>query len=239
MSSSYKLYKSNYSNDDNQYYAKVQHHEVMTEEDIIDMMMLNGSPFSKADTQAIINKYHDTINIAARNGRQVVTRNVRYSFTIKGVFNGPQDQLDSHRHQIVANVLPGPDFKEAVENGVPIAKEAAYKKRPELDGCVNLHKGASDAELSPGHNARIIGNQLRFDQDDPLQGLFIVPVDDNGITHHSQAVRVEEFARIAPKEITFRVPDTLSPGLYKLEVRAKYRRSSLRTGQLETVLTVR
>lgn len=239
MSSSYKLYKSNYSNGDNQYYAKVQHHEVMTEEDIIDMMMLNGSPFSKADTQAIINKYHDTINTAARNGRQVVTRNVRYSFTIKGVFNGPQDQLDSHRHQIVANVLPGPDFKEAVENGVSITKEATYKKRPELAGYANLLKGASDAELSPGHNASLQGNQLRFDQDDPAQGLFIVPVDANGITNHSQAVPVEEFARIVPKEITFRVPDNLSPGLYKLEVRARYRQSSLRTGQLETVLTVR
>ncbi|MCB9103328.1 MAG: hypothetical protein H6633_03670 [Anaerolineales bacterium] len=119
MSSSYKLYKSNYSNDDNQYYAKVQHHEVMTEEDIIDMMMLNGSPFSKADTQAIINKYHDTINIAARNGRQVVTRNVRYSFTIKGVFNGPQDQLDTHRHQIVANVLPVPISKKRLKTASP------------------------------------------------------------------------------------------------------------------------
>ena len=238
MSSSYKLYKSNYSNGDDQYYAKVQHHEVMTEEDIVNMMMLNGSPFSKADTQAVIDKYHDTINIAAGNGWQIVTRNVRYSFTIKGVFNSPQDQFDPSRHQITATVQPGSDFKQAVENGIPIEKKATYKKRPEVDGYVNLYKGASDAELSPSHNARIYGHHLRFDQDDPDQGLFILPVDGNGITNDNQAVQVEEFTRIAPKEITFRVPDDLNPGHYKLEVRAKYRKSSLRTGELEDVLTV-
>ncbi|MCB0208235.1 MAG: DUF4469 domain-containing protein, partial [Anaerolineae bacterium] len=138
-----------------------------------------------------------------------------------------------------ANVLPGPDFKEAVENGVAITKEATYKKGPQLDGYVNLYKGASDAELSPSHNGHIYGNALRFDQADPEQGLFIVPVDDSGLANNSQAIAVEEFARIAPQKITFRVPDNVSPGRYKLEVRAKYRKSSLRTGQLENVLVVR
>ena len=98
--------------------------------------------------------------------------------------------------------------------------------------------GSPDTELAPGHNARILGNRLRFDLADPEQGLFIVPVDDSGLANNSQAIAVEEFARIAPQKITFRVPDTLSPGLYKLEVRAKYGKSGLRTGELEDVLTV-
>ena len=98
--------------------------------------------------------------------------------------------------------------------------------------------GSPDTELAPGHNARILGNRLRFDLADPEQGLFIVPVDAAGLLNPGEAVKVEEFTRVTPKEITFRVPDTLSPGLYKLEVRAKYGKSGLRTDELEDVLTV-
>ena len=98
--------------------------------------------------------------------------------------------------------------------------------------------GSPDTELAPGHNARILGNRLRFDLADPEQGLLIVPVDAVGLLNPGEAVKVEEFTRVTPKEITFRTPDTLSPGLYKLEVRAKYGKSGLRTGELEDVLTV-
>lgn len=238
MTAFYKLYKTGFSNGSNKYHAKVQYNQVMTEEDIIDLMMLNGSPFSKSDTQAVIEKYFDTINVAAQNGWQVVTRNALYGFTIKGVFTGPQDQLDPSRHQIVANVQAGQDFRKAVDQGVPIEKEVNYKKRPDLDGYLNLYNGAPDTELSPSHNGRIFGNRLRFDLDDPQQGLFIIPVDDNGVDNPGEAVRVEEFTRITPKELTFRVPDNLTPGLYKLEVRAKYGKSGLRTGELEDVLAV-
>ena len=238
MKSTYKLYKTGYSNGDKKYHAKVQHHQVVTDDDILDMMMVNGSPFTRSDTEAVINKYHDAINYAARNGAQVVTRSARYGFTIKGVFNGPQDQFDRSRHQIVANVQPGSEFKEIVEGGVTVEKEANHKKQPELDVYVNLYHGSPDTELTPGHNARILGNRLRFDLADPEQGLFIVPVDAVGLLNPGEAVKVEEFTRVTPKEITFRVPDTLSPGLYKLEVRAKYGKSGLRTGELEDVLTV-
>lgn len=238
MSAYYKLYKTNFSNGAKKYHAMVQYNQVMSEDDIIELMMLNGSPFSKADTQAVIERYYDIINVAASNGWQVVTRNARYGFTIKGVFDSPQDQFDPSRHQIVAHVAPGSDFKQAVDRGVTVEKEANYKKRPELDVYVNLYNGSPDTELSPSHTARIFGNHLRFDLDDEEQGLFIVPIDENGIINNSEAVRVEEFTRITPKELTFRVPDNLTSGSYKLEVRAKYGKSGLRTGELEEVLTV-
>ncbi|MCB9105815.1 MAG: DUF4469 domain-containing protein [Anaerolineales bacterium] len=238
MSASYKICKTNFNSGDKKYHASVQYNEVMTDDDIIDMMMVNGSPITRADTQAVISKYHDTINLAASNGWQVVTRSARYGFTIKGVFTGPQDQFDRSRHKVVPLVQAGSGFKEVVESGIPMEKEATYKKQPELDVYVNLYNGSPDSELTPGHNARILGNRLRFDPADPEQGLFVVPIDAAGLLNLAEAVRVEEFTRVTPKEITFRVPDNLSPGLYKLRVQAKYGKSGLRTGELEDVLTV-
>ena len=124
MSAEYQINKTGFSNGAENYHASVHYNEVMDDDDIIDMMMLNGSPFTRADTQAIINKYHETINMAARNGWQVNTRNVRYGVTIKGIFTGPQDRFDNSRHKIVPNVQAGSDFKEALQNGIPLAKKA-------------------------------------------------------------------------------------------------------------------
>ncbi|MCB0166086.1 MAG: DUF4469 domain-containing protein [Anaerolineae bacterium] len=238
MSAEYQINKTGFSDDAENYHASVHYNEVMDEDDIIDMMMLNGSPFTRADTQAIINKYHETINIAARNGWQVNTRNVRYGVTIKGVFTGPQDRFDSSRHKIVPHVQPGLGYKEALQNGVTLAKKTSYKKRPELNEYANLYSGGSRSELTPGHNARLLGSRLNFDPTDADQGLFIVPVDAAGLLNMSGAVKVEEFTDITPKVLTFRVPDGLSPGFYTLEVRAKIGKSGLRVGRLEAVLTV-
>ena len=83
-----------------------------------------------------------------------------------------------------------------------------------------------------------MGSLLNFDPTDAEQGLFIIPVDLEGLLNMSQAVKVEELTDITPKVLTFRVPDSLSSGFYMLEVRAKYGKSGLRTGKLEKVLQV-
>ena len=236
MTANYKLYKNN-CNGSKKYHAKIQYNQVMTEEDIVDEM-LKDSSFSKDITQAILARYHDIINDAARKGKQVVTRSARYGFSIKGDFDGPHDQFDASRHQVVANVQPGSDFKEVISCGVSLQKGEACKKLPELDVYSNIYNGLSDMELLPGYKARIFGNQLQFDGNDADQGLFIVPLDAAGTLNLNEAVKVEKFLRVTSKEITFCVPHNLLPGSYKLEVRVKYGESNLHIGELEEVLTV-
>ncbi|MCB0196020.1 MAG: DUF4469 domain-containing protein [Anaerolineae bacterium] len=238
MSATYTIHKTGYSNGEEKYHASVHYNQVMNEDDVIDLMLLNGSPFSRSDTQAILNKYYETINTAACNGWQVVTRNARYGVTIKGVFTGPHDKLDSRRHKVVPQVKPGLGFKKAVKKGVTMEKETTYKKQPELNEYINFYSSGSTAEMSPSHTARIVGNHLRFDPTDPEQGLFMIPVDATGVLQMQEAVKVEEFTDITPKMLTFRVSDTLTPGFYALEVRTKYGKSSLRSGRLDDVLQV-
>ncbi|MCB0196985.1 MAG: DUF4469 domain-containing protein [Anaerolineae bacterium] len=242
MSAFYKLGKPRSNGNSKSYRAGVQYTKVLTEEDIIDMMILEGSPCSKADTQAILEKYYTMINRAACNGWQVVTRNARYGFAIKGDFYSPHDEFDPKRHQIVARIQPGSDYKETVETGVNVKKLTNAKKRPDLDVYANLSVEAQDTELTPGRMACLFGHHLRFDPRDAEQGLFIVPHDDDAITAGSeQDVRVDEVVNITLRELTFIVPNHLQPGNYKLQVRAKYGKngkSVLRSGELHDILTV-
>jgi hypothetical protein len=49
---------------------------------------------------------------------------------------------------------------------------------------------------------------------------------------------VEDYSRITKGEITFRVPDDLPPGDYKLEVRALFGKQDVRTGTYKHTLQV-
>jgi hypothetical protein len=80
--------------------------------------------------------------------------------------------------------------------------------------------------------AQVTGHRLKFDPDDPEQGIFLIPAK-NG-----KAIRINETARNKGRELIFMVPSDLPVGLYVLEVRTIFGRHSLRTGRLEEKLIV-
>jgi hypothetical protein len=49
---------------------------------------------------------------------------------------------------------------------------------------------------------------------------------------------VDHYSRVTRSEIIFRVPDDLSPGDYKLEVRALFGKADVRTGTYKQILQV-
>ncbi len=75
------------------------------------------------------------------------------------------------------------------------------------------------------------GNHLKFDKNDPEQGLFLI--DSKGKVH-----RVERFTDIEPKELTFRVPKTLTKDTCQVEVRTALATKELRVGKLPKPVTV-
>jgi hypothetical protein len=51
-------------------------------------------------------------------------------------------------------------------------------------------------------------------------------------------IRVEDVAQLTNRELIFRVPDDLAAGHYKVEVRCRFGKNSLRIGRLEEELMV-
>ncbi len=75
------------------------------------------------------------------------------------------------------------------------------------------------------------GLLLKYDPDDPAQGVFVVSEATR------EAVRVEVAAQVLPASVIFQVPDGLAPGAYRMEVRARFG-PDLRTGRLQAGLRV-
>ncbi len=96
--------------------------------------------------------------------------------------------------------------------------------------CLNLETDVNNTLTLDG-NARIRGNHLKFDKNDPEQGLFLI--DSKG-----KAQRVDRFTDIEPKELTFRVPKTLAKDTYQVEVRTALATKELRVGKLPKPVVV-
>jgi hypothetical protein len=87
--------------------------------------------------------------------------------------------------------------------------------------------------------AQVTGHRLKFDSDDPEQGIFLIPARKGDyLTSTGQATRLDDVARNTGRELIFLVPSALPVGLYHLEVRALFGRHSLRAGRLEAELIV-
>jgi hypothetical protein len=239
MPANYKLSKNNFNNEEDTYRALVKHVETLSQEDILDEMEWRSSSLTKADMLAFIEDHDRAILRALLKGKRVTTELVEYKLSVKGNFIDDEDQFDPARHKIVPKVLPGPALRREVSKVVQIEKQRPVKRQPSVDKFINMYNGQANTTLSPTHTARIVGSQLRFDPADPEQGLFLVPqTNGSGLLSDPTPIQVEEISRMTSGEIIFRVPDNLASGGYKLEVRARFGQSNIRTGAYEEVLTV-
>jgi hypothetical protein len=236
---SYKLVKYSLAEGTGKYRAIVKHTETLTQEDLLDEMEWHSSTLTKADMLAFLEDHERTIIRALRKGKCIVTNLVHYKLTIKGNFDSEEDRLDFNRNEITATVSVGPVLRREITNDIPIEKQRSVKPRPRLDIYINTHKSDPNTVLTPTYMGRILGDQLRFEIDDPEEGLFLIrQTDGNSLIINPEAIRVEDISRLTTGEIIFRVPDDLLPGEYKLEVRARYGQNDIRAGELDELLMV-
>jgi hypothetical protein len=86
--------------------------------------------------------------------------------------------------------------------------------------------------LTPGGVASLTGMRLKFRQDDPKQGIFLL---DSAKTEY----RVERLLSQTGTAVVFLLPAALAPGEYTLEVRMLFpNNKNLKTGKLAEKLTV-
>ena len=151
--------------------------------------------------------------------------------SIRGNFEDANDTFDPERHEVVIRANPGVELKEQVAaRKVVVEKVESTQPRPNPVQCKSLSNGREPNELVPGKLAQVTGRRLKFDPTDPAQGVFLL--------NDGAAIRVEPDGKIANKELVFQVPATLTPGAYRLEVRAVFGKADLRSGRLPAAVTV-
>jgi hypothetical protein len=230
MSVRYALYENPLPTARGTYRALTQTRGTVGTPEIIERMVLRGSTVGRADMLGVLSLYQEVIESFISEGFRVATQHAVFSLAIQGTFASPTERFEPSRHRLVPVVNTTRALRQAVRRMPRPEKTEGRHGDPVLIEFLDVPTGEVNGTTAPGHLARVSGRRLRYQADDPQQGIFFIPEG------HRSGTRVRDVGFIQGGELVFNVPE-LSLGLYRLEVRAMIR-GRLRSGQLDDPLTV-
>jgi len=212
MSIKYYLRHNNLKKDTTEYRASVVHRDHISLERVINRMLEQGSTVTKADALSVLTNFQRVIEQYLEEGCTVKTPFANFSSSIKGSFSGVTDVFDNGRHKIVPVVNAGRELHAHYRQGIPTHKVEATINAPNLLTYKDIDSGKKDTIITPGGMAKIWGSRLKFDLNDPSQGIFFIDVD-------GREYRASVIGENSPSKLIFNAPADLSKGEYKVSVR--------------------
>lgn len=237
----YHLYRNHLPNraGADYYQARVAYRKVVGLDGLLDLMTFRSSSITRADMLAVFEDFSLALLRLLLDGVRIVTSFGEFGLTIKGDFEGETAKFDPKRHRIELVFKPSDRMASDFKRQVKVRREETILPHPNPRHCTNLTDPEAQGYLFPGQLARVTGYHLKFDPLDSRQGIFLIPLDENGrFEPGSPTVRVSQSGYPKNRELIFLVPADLASGAYHLEVRAIFGQNTLRLGQLAQVLLV-
>lgn len=231
MNIKYYLVDNPMTNDPGDYRAQVTSYEAVTENEIFDYMTRKGSGITTAEAVANYQEIIEAHEYFLKQGYGINTGFINARPTIRGVFKDKNDSFDVSRHQVKFKVRLGRYYNQTAQD-VKTEKVGSVSNAPVPDELEDVTSGTVNETLTPGGVAVLQGLRLKFDQDDPDQGIFLI-TDDSGAT------RVSRIVTQRSSQIVFIIPADLTTGEYTLEIRILPRgNKEVKKGWLEDKFTV-
>lgn len=216
--------------DTNDYTAQVVDVPIITEEDLMNEIVVPGGVTS-TQAQAFLAANTEAIIKNLSQGFAVRTKLVTFYPSISGVFNDEDDSFDKKRHSINIKTHPTKLVKE-IASKIKVKRVPASKRLPVINKFIDTATYQRDKVITPGLVGEIKGERLKFDSMDLSQGVFLVDSQKN--LH-----RCTKYIRIMPTNIIFYIPAELPAGNIELRVRTKMEGdTSVREGVYTELLSV-
>lgn len=229
----YWLSKSAVMSDPDSYRAATKSNELFTLEDVVNIMIRQGSPMTKGEVLNGFEEMTRTIIEILERGNGVITPLFTITPSIAGIFTHNKDSFDPARHKVRFRVKPGESLRD-ISAKVEVEKIKVVSRSSIVNGLYDYISKTENEVITPGGNGRIVGEYLKFEEADVAQGVFFEKKSTG------ELVRVStEFMRNMPGELLFVIPDTLTAGTYRVEVRTILPQGkSVQKGVLKVDLTV-
>jgi hypothetical protein len=230
MAINYVLQRNEAFVDQHQCIARVRPSGTADMEAILDYMMQTAT-VAKPDVVGVLEGFFSAIEYLLLDGKNVVTPIAVFRSAIRGLFADEADGYEPDRHLVHAAVSPGARLRRTVRTRAQVNKLHAVEPAPAPKRYTDVETGLVNGAITPGGQAQLLGLRLRFDPDDPQQGIFFIAADKS-------EVRAGRMARNVPGELIFVAP-ALPAGDYTLQVRASFNdNGDVRAGALKVKLTV-
>lgn len=205
---------------------------VKTREELIEAITGPGSILKPTEVNAVIDSYWSAITEYIRRGEGYRDDYIYTRYAIRGVFYGDEDQFDPKRHQVVFSVVPKNSITRGAED-VTLQKVDGQDILPHIENIYDWGSRTNGDILTPDGVLEISGDNLKIYNNLEVEGVFFVS-EFNEYEFKSPEIRINE-----PKRLTLRIPEALTGGTYRLEVRTTPRNGNrLRTGIFAPELTV-
>nr|WKN40098.1 DNA-binding domain-containing protein [Tunicatimonas sp. TK19036] len=225
MAVPYALVDNPLTPDPTDFRAAVQPGKSVTEQELIEMVVLHNTGITESVATKVISEYALAMRFFLSKGRNINASLLNSSYSISGVFTDEEDSFDPSRHQINLNLFPGIAIKDIADT-VSTEKVEATVSQPALTSYFDTETSSKNQVLTPNEMGRINGKRLSFDETDPAQGVFFV-------NNKGKDFKVAKFGEHRPSKLIFKVP-ALADGVYKLEVR----KANGQVGTLKSALSV-
>jgi hypothetical protein len=215
----------------NQHSAKILIQQSHDLDSIVQAMLRRGSTLTEADIRASLMLAFDVISkeVAAGNSVNLPLVNIRPS--IHGLFSSVSDSYEEGRHNKKASLSAGKLLWDCMNEAAVEKLVQAYAAPLPME-YLDVSSQHINSTLTPNGIGQLAGDELKFDDINPAEGIFL--------THSSgHSTKVEVVAVRNPKQLMFSIPVGLAAGNYHLEVRKAYgNEQSIRIGRLGHLLQV-
>ncbi|MEM8533012.1 MAG: DNA-binding domain-containing protein, partial [Chloroflexota bacterium] len=206
----YAIYKNKHSYKPNDYTANIQLTGIADVHALAERMIDQGSTLPKETLLHVLEEVTCAIETLVTEGWRVNLPFVAVYPSIRGVFNNPADAFTTARHQVDAGASISPRLRSTIRADAQVEKVVVNQSSPLLLEYVDVNSGEVNKQLTPGGLGKVLGSRLRFDPQDPQQGIFFIADS----THLTEAPIV---AINKHNELVFSVPQDLPSGDYQLE----------------------
>jgi hypothetical protein len=234
----YALFENHVTSDPNDYRGIIQNMGSWDLDTVVKKVVLRGTTVNEADVRAVI---ITTLSVCAEG----VTENnhvnlggfVDFFPRLKGGFVGPDGPWTADNFVDVGS-NPGSELRKIVRRDAKVERVTAIKPAPELVAYHDFGSETTNDQVTVGNGGHIVGSRLKFDAAKADEGIYFVPTT-------GAATKVATVMYNKPGRLEFIVPETLVPGTYELQVRARMGEPpagtdnrQLRVGRLDATLTV-
>lgn len=232
MAVKYYLRTNALSSNPESHKALIVPHKINTLSDIIYEMVNRGTTLSEPDILASLHLFFEVVTQQVQDGNHVNTPIVNLKPGISGGFNGSTDHFDPLRHKIKATASIGPAIKRTMEKAVTekINKSLTV---PILTVFKDIQTQNVNSIISPGGIGQVVGSHLKYNPENPAEGIFFV---SSGLVEF----KVTNVAIRTLGKLVFSIPSSLPTGNYSLIVKRAFGKSdaSIRKGVLASLLIV-
>ncbi|MDR1156410.1 MAG: DUF4469 domain-containing protein [Bacteroidales bacterium] len=192
--------------------AQVTGYESVTEKEIVEYITRKGSSITPAAAKANYEEIIGAHEYFLQQGFGINTEFINVRPSIQGVFQNRDDRFDSSRHKIRFRVTLGKRYNRTSQE-VKTEKTEPVSNAPIPQSLEDIASATVNEVLTPGGTATLTGTRLKFLQNDPKQGIFLIAAD-------RMEYRVERLLSHHAAQVVFLIPASLPAGEYTIELRA-------------------